>query len=83
MNIIITEQDFSKIDEEVLIIGVPTHPENIEGWEVFVSSFHSSVPEWLKSGDIKTDFKKIVKMPSFETHKYKRVLFVGLGKTNL
>ena len=36
MKIIIIEPDFSKVEAEVLIIGVPEHPENIEGWDGFV-----------------------------------------------
>ena len=28
------------------------------------ASFSTRLPEWLKSGDIKTEFKKIVKMPA-------------------
>ena len=79
MKIIQLEQDFSKVEADVLVIGVPEHPENTEGWEGFVTSFSIRLPEWLKSGDIKTDFKKIVKMPSINELGYKRVLFVGLG----
>ena len=79
MKPIIIEQDFSKIEAEVLIIGVPNHPENTEGWDQFVSSFSARLPEWLKSGDVKTDFKHIVKIPSLGEQAYKRVLFVGLG----
>ena len=45
----------------------------------FVSSFSPRLPEWLKSGDVKTDFKKIVKMPAIEERGYKRVFFIGLG----
>ena len=37
------------------------------------------LPEWVKSGDVKTDFKKIVKMPAMEERGYKRVFFIGLG----
>ena len=66
MKTIIMEPDFGKVEADVLVIGVPEHPENIEGWEDFVSSFSPRLPEWVKSGDIKTDFKKIVKMPSVE-----------------
>ena len=68
-----------KLKQKFLVIGVPEHPENTEGWEEFVASFSTRLPEWLKAGDIKTDFKKIVKMPSINEHGYKRVLFVGLG----
>ena len=35
--------------------------ENTTGWDDFVSSFSTHVPEWLKTGDVKTDFKKLLK----------------------
>lgn len=79
MKTIIMEPDFSKVTADVLIIGVPEHPENTEGWPGFVDSFSPRLPEWLKSGDVKTDFKKIVKMPAIEERGYKRVFFIGLG----
>ncbi|KXH79326.1 aminopeptidase [Sporosarcina sp. HYO08] len=75
----IVEPDFSKVTADVLVIGVPEHPENSEGWEAFVNSFSTRLPEWLKTGDVKTDFKEIVKMPTFEQTGYERVIFVGLG----
>lgn len=77
MNITIVEK-FSEITADVLIIGVPNHPENVKGWSEFVQSFGEQLPGWVKSGDIKTDFNKIVKLPSFNEEGYKRVLFVGL-----
>ena len=79
MNITIVEQDFSEIETDTLIIGVPEHPENIEGWNDLVASYSKRLPEWLKSGDVKTSFKKVIKMPALGEQKYKRVLFVGLG----
>lgn len=79
MNITIVEQDFSEIETDTLIIGVPEHPENIEGWNDLVASYSKRLPEWLKSGDVKTSFKKIIKMPALGEQKYKRILFVGLG----
>lgn len=79
MQAIIMEPDFSKVSADVLVIGVPEHPENMTGWGDFVQSFSPRLPEWLKSGDIQTDFKKIVKMPTLEERSYKRVFFIGLG----
>ncbi|WP_342514817.1 leucyl aminopeptidase [Sporosarcina sp. FSL K6-1522] len=79
MKTTIIERDFGKVEADVLVIGVPTHPENTVGWDEFVNVFSARLPEWLKSGDISTDFKKIVKMPAIEASGYKRVLFVGLG----
>ena len=82
MNITIVEQDFSEIKTDVLIIGVPQHPENTKGWDAFIASFSARLPEWIKSGDVKTDFNKLVKMPSINEQGYKRVLFIGLGAKN-
>lgn len=82
MEIKVIEQDFSKVKTEVLIIGVPEHPRNTHGWDDFVASFSTNVPEWLKSGDIKTDYKQIVKMPAMNDSGFKRVLFIGLGAKN-
>ena len=39
MEIKIIEQDFNKVETEVLIIGVPEHPENTQGWDDFVASY--------------------------------------------
>lgn len=82
MNVTIFEQGFNEIETDVLIIGVPQHPENTKGWDEFVASFSVRLPEWIKSGDVKTDFNKLVKMPSINEQSYKRVLFIGLGAKN-
>lgn len=79
MNITITEQKFSEVEAEVLLIGVPEHPENTTGWDEFVASYSEQLPEWLKTGDVKTTYKKIVSMPALGEQNYKRVLFIGLG----
>lgn len=79
MKFTIIERDFTKVEQDVLLIGVPKHPENLEGWEQFIASFHTRLPEWIKLGDVKTGFKEIVSMPSFEGHAYKRILFIGIG----
>lgn len=78
MNLKIVES-FKEMKADVLVIGVPNHPENIEGWNDFVESFSVQLPEWIKSRDIETDFKKIVKMPALNEQGYKRVVFIGLG----
>lgn len=70
---------FHEAEEEVLIIGVPEHPENIAGWDQFNDFYHSRLQEWLKAGDVKTRFKESVSLPAFEGHAFTRVLFVGLG----
>lgn len=73
------ETELSKVTADVLVVGVPEHPENVEGWAAFADSFNSRLLEWVRSGDIKTGFKELVKMPSLSEQSYKRVLFVGLG----
>ena len=80
MEIKIVEQDFTKVETDVLIIGVPEHPENTLGWNDFVSSFSDRLPEWVKTGDVKTDYKEIVKLPAIHESGFNRVLFIGLGK---
>ncbi|MBE1556369.1 leucyl aminopeptidase [Sporosarcina limicola] len=79
MKTIISEPNFNNIEADVLIIGVPEHPENVKGWDGFVSSFSARLPEWIKSGDVKTGFKEIVKMPAIDEKGYNRVIFIGLG----
>lgn len=79
MEIKIIEQDFNKVETEVLIIGVPEHPENTQGWHDFVASYCTSLPKWIKSGDIKTEYKQVVKMPAINDSGFKRILFIGLG----
>ncbi|WP_172373136.1 leucyl aminopeptidase [Sporosarcina jiandibaonis] len=79
MKINMVEQNFNKVETEVLIIGVPEHPENTQGWEDFVASYSNSFPEWVRSGQIKTDYKQVVKMPAFNENGFERILFIGLG----
>src|SRR6478609_2927244 len=75
------EPEFGNLKSEVLVIGVPEHPENVEGWNTFADSFSPRLMDWVKSGDIKTNFKEFVKMPALEANGYERVIFVGLGAT--
>ena len=79
MKTTILTPDFNLVNADVLVVGVPEHPENTTGWEQFVTSFSPRLSEWIKSGDIKTEFKTIVKLPSMDNQGYKRVLFIGLG----
>lgn len=70
---------FQEVEAEVLIVGVPEHAENIKGWEDFTTYYHSNLQQWIKNGDVQTGVKKIVTLPAFEGHSFKKVLFVGLG----
>lgn len=71
--------EFSNVKSGTLVIGVPDHPENVEGWSNFGDSFSPLLMEWVKSGDVPTEFKKVVKMPALKEGSYERVLFIGLG----
>ncbi|MEZ7173542.1 leucyl aminopeptidase [Sporosarcina sp. OR05] len=72
-------KEFNAVKAGTLIIGVPEHPENTEGWNVFAQTFSPLLMEWVKSGDVSTEFKKVVKMPALSAGQYERVLFVGVG----
>ncbi|WP_339254573.1 leucyl aminopeptidase [Sporosarcina sp. FSL W8-0480] len=75
------EPEFTNLKSEVLVVGVPEHLENVEGWETFANSFSPRLMDWIKSGDIKSDFKSIVKMPALQEGTYERAFFIGLGNT--
>ncbi|MDV6378922.1 leucyl aminopeptidase [Sporosarcina sp. GW1-11] len=77
---IATASTLEQQEVEVLVIGVPDHPENVEGWDAVVEAFHPSLSEWIKSRDIKQDFKQLTKMPALSKRNYERVYFVGVGK---
>lgn len=73
----------SAIDQkelEVLVIGVPDHPENVEGFEAFAKAFHPSLMDWIKSHDVQQKFNEITKMPALSKQTYARVYFVGVGR---
>ncbi len=48
MKTIIMEPDFSKVKQMSLVIGVPEHPENTEGWDGFVRFFQSTFTGMVK-----------------------------------
>ncbi|MBD7985606.1 leucyl aminopeptidase [Sporosarcina sp. Sa2YVA2] len=81
MKALFNENGFNNVNAETLVIGVPEHPENVNGWDGFAKAFSPRLMEWIKSGDIKTEFKSIVKMPALEVGSFERVLFIGLGTT--
>lgn len=73
------KKTFQEVEEELLIIGVPTHAENVEGWEDFTTYYQPNLQQWIKNDDVKTNLKEIVTLPAFENHDFKKVLFIGLG----
>ena len=64
---------------EVLVVGVPDHPENVEGFDRFAESFHASLPDWIKSHDVQQRLNTLTKMPALSKQSYDRVYFVGVG----
>lgn len=78
MKVEIIENDFTKANSDVLIVGISKHPENTEGWADFSALFGEHLNDWVTEGDILCDLKKFTKIPSLGSS-FKRVLFLGLG----
>ncbi|QFF99814.1 leucyl aminopeptidase [Psychrobacillus glaciei] len=70
---------FEEIQSETLVVAVSKHVENTSNWSDFLESFGAHIMDWLKSGDISSDLKKIVKVPVANKDGVKRILFVGIG----
>lgn len=70
---------FEEVQSETLVVGIPKHPENIEKWDALLNVYGNHILDWVKSGDISSDLKKIVKVPLSGQETVKRILFVGLG----
>lgn len=82
MKIVKEAKTFNQVDTELLIVGVQKNCDHIKGWNDFVSFYGENVEEWIRSGDIGTERKKMTKIPYTGLNtKIKRVLFVGLGDT--
>lgn len=74
-----TVSAFSEAQADVLIVGVPDHPENVEGYDEFMKTFYPNMMDWIKSGDIKQDIKKLTKLPALAEGPFARVYFIGTG----
>ncbi|MER2010597.1 MAG: M17 family peptidase N-terminal domain-containing protein, partial [Psychrobacillus sp.] len=70
---------FEEVQSETLVVGIPKHPENTEKWDALLNVYGNHILDWVKSGDISSDSKKIVKVPIAGQETVKRILFVGLG----
>ncbi|RTQ88601.1 leucyl aminopeptidase [Lysinibacillus telephonicus] len=82
MKIVKEAKTFNQVDTELLIVGVQKNCDHIKGWNNFISFYGENVEEWIRSGDISTERKKMTKIPyTGLNQKIKRVLFVGLGDT--
>lgn len=80
MNISKEHTTFENITLETVVIGVPKHVENSSVGEKVSAFFGESILNWIQSGEISTDKKKITKMPVQTSNDHiKRVIFVGLG----
>ena len=75
-----TASAFDQTEVEVLVVGVPDHPENVEGFDDFAKAFHPSLMDWIKSHDVQQKFNMITKMPALSKQTYERVYFVGVGR---
>ncbi|MFP7200214.1 leucyl aminopeptidase [Lysinibacillus halotolerans] len=82
MKIVKEPKNFEQVTTELLIVGVQKNCDHIEGWSNFVSFYGENVENWIRSGDIQTERKKMTKIPYIGQNEHiKRVLFVGLGDT--
>lgn len=72
---------FEHVSEDLLIVGVREHPENIDGWNAFSTYYYKDLHSWMKEGHIQTTFNQIHTYPTFPGQSFKKVLFVGLGQS--
>lgn len=70
---------FEEVQSETLVVAVSKNVENISNWSDFLESFGSHITNWIKSGDISSELKKVVKVPVAGKDGVKRILFVGIG----
>lgn len=70
---------FEEVQSETLVVAVSKNVENISNWNDFLESFGSHITDWIKSGDISSELKKVVKVPVAGKDGVKRILFVGIG----
>lgn len=71
---------FSSVSTELLIVGVHKHIEHLKNWSQFIEVFGDEMNDWIRSGDIDVELKKMTKLPiRIKNQQAKRILFVGLG----
>jgi len=81
MNIGTENKTFASATVETIIIGVQKHREQMKNWSAFSEFFGSALDEWIRSGEISSDRKKLMKFPVTTVNEtLKRVVFVGLGE---
>lgn len=81
MEIVTENKTLKNITAETLIIGVQKHREQMKNWEAFGSFFDTAVEDWIRTGEISSDRKKMTKFPvATANEQLKRVVFVGLGE---
>lgn len=80
MNIITDSKTFQTITTETIIIGIQKHREQMKNWSAFGEYFDKSLETWIRAGEIRSDIKKLTKIPVSTSHNIKRILFVGLGE---
>ena len=81
MNIGTENKTFASATVETIIIGVQKHREQMKNWSAFSEFFGSTLDAWIRSGEISSDRKKLMKFPVTTVNEtLKRVVFVGLGE---
>ncbi|WJY27790.1 leucyl aminopeptidase [Sporosarcina trichiuri] len=79
MKTTIANKEIEQAALDVLVVGLPEHPENLERWDSLNDLFGGRLLDWVKEGDVSTDLKAVTKLPAASGTAVKRVLFIGLG----
>ncbi|WOV83427.1 leucyl aminopeptidase [Sporosarcina jeotgali] len=79
MKTFITNKEITETNLDVVVIGVPEHPENKTNWSVINDAFSGKLTDWVKTGDVKTSFNAVTKIPAMGDSTFKRAVFIGLG----
>ncbi len=79
MKTFITNKEITETNLDVVVIGVPEHPENKTNWNVINDAFNGKLTDWVKTGDVKTSLNTVTKIPAMGDSTFKRAVFIGLG----
>ena len=76
MKIIKDTKTFETVSSELLIVGVRKNSNVVKGWDQFISFFGTSIEDWIKSGDIQSDQKKLTKIPVITSNQQYKTNFI-------
>lgn len=79
MEINVQKNSLEGITADVLIVGVPKHPEHVEGWNQLDALFGGALTGWIRSGDVASGRHEYSLVPAMPDAGFSRVLFAGIG----